>query len=89
MGEKLKAGQVWTKGDESFIVLWADGYNGIRAVREPHEQEGHQEWLDRQPRFTTPPVDGAARTVLNDVRLSDLIREGWSIDAERREVSDE
>lgn len=81
---KLKAGQIWVKGAESFVVLWADGSNGIRAVREPHEQESHQQWLDRQPRFTTPPVASAA-----DVRLSDLIANGWAPDAEGREVSDE
>tara|TARA_R110000824_G_scaffold54028_6_gene149114 strand:+ start:6487 stop:6753 length:267 start_codon:yes stop_codon:yes gene_type:complete len=86
---ELKAGQVWVRGAESFVLLWADGYNGIRAVEERSEQESHQQWLDRQPRFAASPVASTARAALEGIGLSDLIRDGWALDAEGREVSDE
>lgn len=65
MSERLKAGQVWVKGDESFLVLWSDGSSeGIRA----HEQKigGH----------------GIVKPILDFIQVDDLIREGWSLDAE-------
>jgi len=87
MSEKLKAGQVWVRGDESFLVLWANGESGIRAVEQKFAAPP-MVWSRR----STPSASDVVKPVLDFIKLDDLddlIRDGWSLDAEGREVSDE
>ena len=78
--KKLKAGQVWVRGDKSRLVLWADGTIGVFAVEYRLSDGPH-------------PV---VKPMLGFIKLDELIRDGWSLDAEDcpetvegQEVSDE
>ena len=70
--QRLKAGQVWIKGDESFVVLWSDGTSGIRAVEQTLVGE------------LWPTV----KLVLDFIQVDDLIREGWSLGGKHHEHHD-
>jgi CYTH domain-containing protein len=68
-GLLLRAGQVWSNGEESFQVLWADGKTCIRAAEE------------RRPILGPAVVIGgyASKPVLQIIRLDELEEEGWSL----------